>query len=560
MMGTKDLHSMPLPPLADADRRWVDDTLASLDMDACLGQLLCPDDRRYTVEQWHDILRQVPLGCVFFSRREVSESQPSIQAIQAASRVPVVIASDFEHGAGSMIPGQTDFPWAMALGAADDPALAEALGRSTAREARALGYHWTFGPVADIHYNFQNPVTGPRALGDDPARIAHLATAWIRGLQEGGLLAAGAKHFPGDGIDDRDQHLCTSVNSCDMPTWWGTYGAVWKACIDAGTLTIMTGHISLPHWQGCADRPEEGLPATLDPRLQVDLLRGALGFEGVIVSDAAPMLGLASRAREDDRVVQFIAAGGDVYLFCDPVRDYARLQAGVADGRLSPARVREATRRVLELKVRLGLHRALNGPAVTLEQTAQHQAAATAVAENSIVLQRADDRTPLKLKPGTKILTVTVREGGPGGTNRPQLQGDLEFVAEELRARGHQVTHLINPGHHELARLAGEHEVVFVNIHLMPHQRIGTVRLTGDVIMNLWRAFWTDHPCVVFTSFGNPWTLYELPHLPNLWLAWGHPVASQRAAVRAWLGEIPPRGRMPVRMPKLQVDPKHLGL
>jgi hypothetical protein len=86
------------------------------------------------------------------------------------------------------------------------------------------------------------------------------------------------------------------------------------------------------------------------------------------------------------------------------------------------------------------------------------------------------------------------------------------------------------------------------------------VRLTGDVIMNLWRAFWTDHPCVVFTSFGNPWTLYELPHLPNLWLAWGHPVASQRAAVRAWLGEIPPQGRMPVRMPKLQVDPASLGL
>ena len=549
---------MTIPALSLTDQHWVDQVLADMDVDACLGQLLCPDDRRQGPEAWHDLIGQVPVGSVFFSRREPAEALSAITAIQAASTVPVLIASDFEHGVGMMIAGETDFPWAMAVGATDDPDLAFALGQATAHEARAHGYHWTFGPVADLHYNFQNPVLGPRALGDDPERVSRLIGPWIRGLQDGGLLAAGAKHFPGDGIDDRDQHLCTTVNSLDMPTWWRTYGKVWRACINAGTLSIMTGHISLPHYQGCAEQPEAGLPATIDSKLQIDLLRDELGFDGVIVSDAAPMLGLTTRAGEEDRVVRFIAAGGDVYLFADARRDFARLRAAVADGRLSPERVRASAKRVLTMKARLGLHRQRGGDALEVGAAERYRRTAMDIAERSIVLQRSNASTPLRPVPGARVLSVTLRDGTI--TDRPDLMGDLEVVAEELSQRGFVVTRLLNPGHRELMKQASEHEVVFVNFNMLPHQRIGTVRLCGEVVMNLWRSFWIDHPCVVFTSFGNPWILYELPHLPNLWLAWGHPEASQRAAVRAWLGEIPAQGRLPVRMPRLAVAPASLDI
>jgi beta-N-acetylhexosaminidase len=549
---------MALPALTDAERQWVDRTLAALDVDGCLGQLLCPDDRRQGGDGWRDLISQVPIGSVFFSRRDPGEARAAIDAIQAASRIPVLVASDFEHGAGMMIAGETDFPWPMAVGAADDTELAFALGKATAREARAHGYHWTFGPVADLHYNFQCPVLGPRALGDDPARVSRLISAWIKGMQDGGMLAAGAKHFPGDGIDDRDQHLCTSVNSLDMPTWWRTYGSVWRACIDAGTLSIMTGHISLPHYQGCAAHPEQGLPATIDPRLQIDLLRGQLGFEGVIVSDAAPMLGLTTRTTEEERAVRFIAAGGDVWLFADARKDFARLRAAVADGRLQPERIRASARRVLEMKARLGLHRQAGPVPLPPDRQAAHRSLAQEIADRSIVLQRSDAHTPLRLAPGARVLAVTLRDGT--FADRPDLSGDLETVAEELERRGFTVTRLVNPSHRDLFKQAREHQAVFVNINLLPHQRIGNIRLCGEAVMPLWRSFWTDHPCVIFTSFGNPWLLYQLPHLPNLWLAWGHPEASQRAAVRAWLGEIPLQGTLPVRMPRLAVDPATLNI
>lgn len=530
--------------LTSAEREWVETTLAGMSVDERVGHLLCPMDRGFTVDAWRTLLRDVPLGAVFFGVNEPERLRATLDAVQAASRVPVAVASDLEHGAGAMIEGAIDFPYPMALGATGNADLAHRMGAATAREARALGIHWTFSPVVDLNLNFQNPVTNIRSLGEDPDKVIPLARGLIRGLQAAGQMAACAKHFPGDGVDDRDQHGCTSVNSLSMSDWRATYGEVWRAAIDAGVISVMVGHIALPAYEGFTGNPNDAPPATLSRRLQVDLLREELGFEGLIVSDAVPMVGISSRVSAEEKALQNILTGSDVILFADPREDFARLLNAVRNGRLSAERLARSVRRVLEMKVRLGLHRSVVSPPLLDSERAQFRADAATIAERSLTLARANALTPIQLPAGARVLTVSVKYPTKG-----KRSPELTAVDTALAARGFEVDHLVNPSPDVLCDVADDYACVFVNILVEPHSLMGTMRLTGELTMPFWKSFWLDHPRAVFTSFGSPYHLYELPHLPNLWLTYAPCPASQVAAVKAWLGEIEPAGRCPVTLP-----------
>jgi beta-N-acetylhexosaminidase len=529
--------------LSIEQRAWVERTLASMSLEEKIGHLLCPEDQGWSPEDWLRLIREVPLGSAFFKYDPPERCVECIDALQRESRIPMLIASDLEHGAGAMISGAINFPFPMALGAAGLTDLAYRMGRATAREGRAWGCHWTFSPVVDLNLNFQNPVTNIRSLGDRPEKVADLAAALIRGLQESGEMAATAKHFPGDGVDDRDQHICTSVNSLDMAAWSDTYGKVWKAAFDAGVLSVMVGHISLPAYEGLAEHPADALPATLSQKMQLDLLRKELGFEGLIVSDAVVMIGISSRVSREEKALRNILSGSDMVLFCDPRADHRRLMEAARDGRLPFERIDQSVRRVLELKARLNLHKEVLRVPLTPEETEEFYADARAVAEMSLTLLRKNEATPLKLHPGAHVLTVTAAYSQPGQPD------PLAHVDEELRARGFKVEHLSEMNGGFLREHAHEFDAVFVNVVIYPHARMGTVRLTGDLIKIFWESFWPDCPQAVFTAFGSPYLLYELPHLPNLYTTYSHSPLSQEAAVRGWLGEIEPRGRPPVRMP-----------
>lgn len=540
-----------LIPLTSEQQAWVEKTLAAMSMEECVGHLLCPEDRNYQLHDWRDILHKVPLGSVFIGSGTRAELAGKCRLIQAEAKIPVLVASDMENGAILIKDEATHFPAAMGVAATGNPEMLYQMGRITALESRSCGIHWTFSPVVDLNLNFNNPVTNIRSLGDRPERTIPLLRELIRGLQQDGLMAATAKHFPGDGVDDRDQHMCTSVNSLPKEQWFELYGRVWQAAIDAGVMSIMAGHIAFPDWQGCAADPEAAMPATLSPELQVDLLRNRLGFKGVLVSDAAPMTGLCSRAPTDELAWRNIAAGSDMFLFADPVADFARLMAAVRAGKLSEKRVMEATRRVLEMKARLNLHIDAFGPEFTDIQLAAHGETARQVAEASITQVRVHPGLlPARLAPGAKVLTVTMTESDGHG----QQWKDLTVIDDELRRRGIEVDHQKNPGCDTLFAALDKYERIFVNFYMIPHLRMGLLRLAGAAFGGFWKGFYANAlDKVVFTSFGTPYVLHEQPHLNNLLLAYSPYAVSQRAAVRAWLGEITPAGICPVRLPKVQV-------
>ena len=539
-------------PLTPDQQQWVDSTLDALTIPECLGQLLCPSSPRASTSDWLDLMQKVPFGVISLRGATSEATRERMRYLQDAAAVPILAGGDMEQGANTLN-DSIEFPRPMAMGAANDAELVRKIGQATAAEARYGGMHWTFSPVIDLNYNFLNPITNVRALSDEPERVIRLATAMIQGLQANGVLAATAKHFPGDGMDDRDQHLVTTINNLPWADWQATYGKVWRAAIDAGVMAVMPGHISLPAYQGFADRPVDAPPATIDSKLLIDLLRTELGFDGLIISDATGMIGMTTQVPTAQRVVECIKAGCDVYLFPETREDYARLLDAVKDGRLSEERVRGAARRVLELKARLNLHVDPFGPKPTAADLSGYQATAQAVADKSITALRGGAGLPAALPPGGRVLTVTI--GANSQFNRFMPPRELAIVDEELRGRGLQVEHLLNPGDEELLAKAAEADVVLMNLLMLPYMVMGSIHnLVGHLGHWRWRSLFMDHPQVYYTSFGNPYILHEMPHLPNLLAAYSDSPASQRAAVKVWLGEIAAQGDCPVRMPEVRIQ------
>ncbi|HEX2094471.1 MAG TPA: glycoside hydrolase family 3 N-terminal domain-containing protein [Longimicrobiaceae bacterium] len=252
---------------------------------------------------------------------------------------PLLVASDLERGAGQQFRGATPLPPAAALGSLDDLGVTERAGELTAREARALGVNWIYAPVADVDLEPENPIIGTRSFGTDPERVAEQVAAWARGCARGGALSC-AKHFPGHGRTVGDSHIerpCVYVSREELEADLLPF----RAAVGAGTDAVMTAHVCYPALD------PEGSPATLSLRILNGVLRGELGFGGLVVTDAIIMEGLTEDTTEAQAAVRAVAAGCDVLLYPQDTAAVAReLEAALADGRLDRERVREALGRI----------------------------------------------------------------------------------------------------------------------------------------------------------------------------------------------------------------------
>lgn len=546
-----------LKPLTRAQQANIDRLLGRMTIEEKIGQTLNPvawnfgqDPTDEQVDKHLDAMRRnierFHVGCVFMANGGESAFRKVDAALKKASDIPIIVNADIETGPGNRVKGRVTFPSTMACGAANSPALFRTMCESIAVEGRAFGMHWTLAPVVDLCLNRANPMTICRTYGSRPDHVARMASAFIRTVQKNGRLAATAKHFPGDGYDDREPHICTSVMGLKRKEWMASYGVTWKAAIDAGVMAIMTGHIALPFVDPAPRNSHLGpLPATLSRKIQLDFLRGELGFDGLIVCDAATMIGFASHVAPQDRAWRSIEAGTDVYLFSNPEVDFPNMLAAVRDGRLSEERVEFAARKVLELKTRVGLFDGLTVAQPSAKEVAGYRKASLELARHSITIVRdGTNLLPLKnLKPGAKVLTITCMhtEGARHG-----IVNDMPVIDAELKARGFQVEHLFNPWGPDFLGRVRDYDAIFVNFNIPP--KYGYTRLGPPASNPLWEAFWVGHPCVVFTAFGNPFVLYETPSVPNMVLTYCNSESSQAAAVKVWLGEEKALGKSPVKL------------
>ena len=549
--------------LSPRQQAWVDSTFARLTLREKIGQTQqerfngFPDSKPETVERF---FAENPQGSLFCGGEIIKGSGSSADTLreglalcQKWSKTPLLVAGDLESGAGAAVKSLTTFPSMMALGATRDPLSAYNYGRWTATEGRAAGFTWTFAPVVDLLRNWLNPVVSNRCLGDDPENVIALATAVIRGMQENGLCAC-AKHFPGDGIDFRDQHLVTSINSLPEKEWFATFGRVFQSAIDAGVYSIMIGHIALPWLEQIAPGARRVRPATASSKILQELLRERMGFEGVIVSDALQMAGITGWAPYEERTLEAFNAGVDVMLWPGP-RYIPLIERAIEEGKVTIERLDESVRRVLTLKARLGLcdlaadgsdPRAtpLAGSKLAPELDTQVRSAAHDVAEKSLTLVR-NERRLLPLAP-SKIKRILLHAAVNPTKGR---KDSIDLLAELLRARGIEVTQIENGNCLDLWNLedAGERwDAYLVVFSLQIHQAKNIVRPVGEMAEVMWTLQNSDTTQPIVISLGTPFLLNDMPYLHTLVNTYSPSEGSLTALDKALFGEIPFAGTSPV--------------
>lgn len=490
---------------------------------------------------WLDSLE---VGGIVVSIGSPLDLAAKINALQQRSRLPLLIASDLEGGSAFRFVGGTPFPTNMGVAATGREQDAFAMGRITALEGRAVGVHLVFAPVADVNNNPDNPIINTRSFGADPARVAVLVGATVRGIQSTGMVAT-VKHFPGHGDTDVDSHTALPI----VRQGWRELAArellPFRVAVDAGVGAVMSAHIALPEIER-----DSSLPSTLSRRIMTGVLRDSLGFDGLAVTDALDMGALVSRFGAGELAVRALEAGADILLMpTDPRAAIAAVAAAVRSGRVSEARLAQSVERVLALKDRFGLfqHRTVSLSRVAKVVGARASLdSARAVTERSLVLVRDSSGAidALRRGPG-RIAVVTFAEAGDGGFG--------STLVTELRARGHQIAgvhRLIpasGPASYDSARsVLARAPVALFAVSARTVTARGSISLPAAMAELVSEA--ERRGPTILTSFGTPYLLRQLPDLSSLLLAWtANPLTE--AAVAGALSGAAITGSLPIDLP-----------
>jgi len=482
-----------------------------------------------------------PLG---IRRSQVYPTAEIANELQARARIPLLIGADFESGTRMRLEEGTAFPSAMAIAASGEPKFAYAAGKFTAIEARAAGVHWIFAPDADINNNPDNPIINVRSFGESAEEVARYVAEFVRGVQENGALAT-AKHFPGHGNVSVDSHLALAAVPGSRKEIEENELVPFRAAIRAGVSAIMPGHLAVP-----ALEPDPNIPATVSPKILTGVLRSAMKFRGLIVTDAMEMGGVASLLPPGEAAVRAVQAGADVLLM-PPIPDaaIAALEGAVASGRISPARIDESVRRILAAKARLGLDRTKRIDIAKLGETfgrPEFETHAQEIADRGVTLLRDSARMlPLDATRPLRILLVALSadpDACPGETIEPEIRARVDSLTV-LRAD----TRFRSVGELKLPR-PETYDVAIGALFVRVADRKGNVGFPEDQRAFVNQLLATGKPVVV-ASFGSPYLIERFPNAKT-WLAvFSTNGVSQRAAARALFGQAAIAGKLPVTVP-----------
>ncbi|MEX1180526.1 MAG: glycoside hydrolase family 3 N-terminal domain-containing protein [Cucumibacter sp.] len=517
-------------------------TLSRLTPDEKLAQLFNLRSAGFDAAEIERQQRFAPGSITRVPGPDTSAERDLIAAFNAAAPVPLLVSADLE-GSRMSLAGGIEVLNPLGLAAVDDVDATARISQIMAEEARERGINWSFTPVLDINAAFRSAIVATRGFGSDVATIERHALAQIRAFQKSGV-AATAKHWPGEGYDDRDQHLLTTVNPRTMDEWEETFGRLYRAAIAEGVMSVMSAHIALPSFVREMD-PAAALeafrPASISRLLNQVLLRQKLGFQGLIVSDATPMAGLGSWSSRADHLPEIVASGCDVILFStDLENDTALLKSALEDGSLTWERVDDAVRRQLEMKAALGLHDS-SGVSVPARNVSADRAYAAAVTRRSPTLVKdVQHLLPLNPERHRRVLVFTT------GIVFPFLPKPLPFALPGmLRARSFEVT--VHQPDTEVTPEAFDLVLyLFGDETLLTRGRIflDWLHLSGNLIKAMQRH-WHDIPTLMI-SFGYPYMLYDAPRVPTYINAYCTTEDMQAAVVEALLGEIPWNTHNPV--------------
>ncbi len=560
-----DLKAKPFY-LDDSQIQWVEDTIAGMSLEEKLGQLFIflkavpgvnEEQIRETVEKYHQ-------GGLRWQGGDRETVYRQNICYQKASRIPLFIAGNCDDGGIGVLPKEGTFvATAAEAGAAATDETAYHMGYVAGREASAIGVNWMFNPVADIYRNWRNTIVNTRSFGGDTDRVIERVRAYIRGIKDANPnMACTCKHFPGDGWDELDPHISPAHNEASEEEWFASYGRVYKTMIDEGLEAIMTGQISLPKVSrrlrpGMKD--EEILPASIAPELLQDLLRGELGFNGLIVSDASHMIGMSGVMKRSEAVPRCIAAGCDMFLFANDIEeDIGFMREGYEKGIITRERLSDALHRILGMKAHLHLYedRVRYPDRALLEQVGceEFRSYAVRAADEGVTLVK-DTRHILPVDPGKQKRALLVY--AQSTPNSKAYAGDpvRALITEELEAAGFEVTQ--QPSFYDLEvengvspmnqvkMMAGmsrkefrsRYDVIFVFVYLKGYAQKNIERMSWSCGHSLEMPWYTEEVPTVGVSLNYTNHLADLANIHAFINAYGPNRENIHAAVEKITGK-----------------------
>ena len=567
--------------LTPAGEKWAEKTLHRLTLEEKVGQVFMiwcrasflnvenPEylQLREAMEKYHvgSFAMTVHVDGPFLLRSEPYEAAELLNRLQSDSKLPLLFAADFERGVPMRLMGATVFPHAMAFGGNGKAEDAEAFGRITAEESRAVGIHWNFFPDADVNSNPANPIINTRSFGEDPKQVGDLVVAYIKGAHEGGMLTT-VKHFPGHGDTATDSHLGVASVNVDRAHLDSIELPPFRQAIAAGVDAVMVAHVTVP-----ALDPDPSHVATISPLIVSDLLKKQLGFKGIVVTDALDMAGLTHLFANNigRAAVEAFKAGNDLLLIpADFPASYNAMVQAVRAGEISRERLDRSVLKILKTKASLGLQ---DGRLVDLGAIAtgvgkpKNLALGQQVAQDAVTLVRDNGKVlPLRSSLGYQgtakaALPYTTQEETHNQVVAVLFSDDMrtdsgrafgrEFRARIPDARVIYVDPRVAAGmSDEVLKAVDEAKIVVIPTAGKVGNTIAMADATGVLLQQLLdRA--AEKTEVI--AMGNPYLAADFPKIENYMCTFSNATVSEIAAVKALFGESAIRGHLPVSIPNV---------
>jgi len=499
--GYSSTNSQINPPFLDNQTDWVDSVFSTLDLDAKIGQLFMVaaysnrDDthRREILE----LVEQYRIGGLIFFQGGPIRQANLYNEYQSKAEVPLLVAMDCEWGVGMRLDSTIRYPYQMALGAIQDNELIYSMGEEIASQFARLGMHVNFAPVIDVNNNAKNPVINFRSFGEDKYNVTFKGSAYMRGMQDHGILACG-KHFPGHGDTDVDSHKDLPVINHDMERLNSVELYPFKKLMSEGLGSVMVAHLSIPVLDSTYN-----LPSTLSPPIIRDLLKDTLGFQGMVFTDALNMEGVAKYYEPGEVDLKAYQAGNDVLLFSLNVKKGIELiKTAVLDKQVSEKEIDASVRKILHLKYWAGLDKRkyveTEGLIDDLNNVQAKLLSRKLVEASLTVIRNEDEILPLKGLDSLKIASLTIDEGPKGPFNdRLSSYTDVDHILVSDKMQSDELLNWLEEHNLVILNITGLSQYAYRNFGLSEAK----INLIDEIVKN---------KSVILVWHGNPYGLDKL--------------------------------------------------
>lgn len=498
----------------------VNKMISKMTLEEKIGQIFCPIGSSIEEEDLINFISQYKPGAMMYRPQNSKVMKRVTETLQKASNIPLLLASNLESGGNGLCTDGTYFGRQMAVAATNDKSQAYKLGYISSKEANAVGGNWAFAPIVDIDYNYLNPITNIRTYGSDVNKIKDFALEQIKGFKENNIIPC-IKHFPGDGVDDRDQHLLSSVNDLSVEDWDNSYGEIYKSLIDSGVETLMVGHILLPEYIKHINpdiNDEDIMPASLSKEVLVELLRNKLGYNGMVVTDATPMIGYNVAMSRREALPLTIENGCDMILFNKDIdEDYEFMREGISNGLLSMERLDQAVTRILATKFKNKLfEKQENSTSLEVIGCEEHKTLAYECAKKAITLVKNKENVlPITPNKHKRVRLYHLQDRMTGGFKE---EGSTKSVKELLEKEGFVVDmyDYSKLNFHEifgtgLNYLTEQYDLVIYLAEFDTASNYTTRRIEWIKLMAADAPWFVNDIPTIFISLANPYHLLDVP-------------------------------------------------